>query len=143
MKGFVFPFFWMTLLFVVNIVALLVGVYQRYPWFDVPMHFFGGYAVALLGIALYAWISERVALRATSKHYSRAAIVLLEGLVVIGLVMIVGVAWEIWEFLMDQYAEGVVGRFGASQHGMADTMGDFVNDGIGAVTAWVLWRKRS
>jgi hypothetical protein len=143
MKRFFFPMFWIFAVFLVNVVALFLGMYQQFPWLDIPMHFLGGYTVAILGLAIFAWLSERLTLRTTAHKQSKIAKFVLEGLVVIGFTMIISVAWEIWEFLMDQFATAFVERFGATQPGIADTMHDFFNDGVGAVTAWLIWRKRS
>ncbi len=133
---------WIFLVFLANAVALYFDIYHQYPWLDVPMHFFGGYTVALFGIALYGWIGERVTIRSTSNTQSKMATLLLEGLVVIGFTLLISVAWEIWEFFMDQFATAFIDRFGVTQPGIADTMNDLFNDGVGAVTAWLLWRKR-
>ncbi len=130
-------------MFAANAVALVLDLYAQFLWLDIPMHFFGGYTVALLGLAIYEWMKDRVTIRRTSHPQSRIALFLLEGFVVIGFVLCISVAWEIWEFLMDQYATAFVERFGATQPGMADTMDDFLNDTIGAVTGWLLWRTKT
>ena len=143
MRRFLLPCVWIFLVFLANILALFLGMYEQFPWLDIPMHFFGGYTVALLGIALFSWVKTRVQIRATTQSHSRFAVMLLEGMFVIGFVMIISVAWEIWEFLMDQFATVFVERFGVTQPGMADTMNDFLNDTVGAVTAWILWRPKA
>lgn len=135
--------FWIFLVFLANVVALYFDIYHQFPWLDVPMHFFGGYTVALFAMSLYAWIGERVEIRPKLRAKSKIAPLFLEGIFVIGFVMIISVGWEIWEFLMDQFATAFVNRFGATQPGIADTMDDLLNDGVGAVTAWILWRGRS
>lgn len=143
MKRFCFALLWIFLVFLANAIALYFDVYRSLYWLDIPMHFFGGYTVAILAIAVYAWIRDRVDIRVKKRKQSSWAALVLEGIFVIGFVMIVSVAWEIWEFLMDAFATAFVDRFGATQPGMADTMNDFLNDGVGAVTAWLLWRDKA
>jgi uncharacterized membrane protein YjdF len=141
MKRFSLAAFWIVLVFIANVIALYFDIYHQLPWLDIPMHFFGGYTVALFGIALYAWIRGRVEIRAKNRQHSKIAILLLEMLFVIGFVMIVSVVWEIWEFFMDQFATAFVNRFGATQPGIADTMDDLLNDGVGAMTAKLICER--
>ncbi len=143
MNRFFQPLFWILLVFLANVVALSFDIYREFTWLDVPMHFFGGYTVAVLGVVLYGWIREYVEIRVKKHAFSTLASVLLEGMFVLGFVMIISVAWEIWEFLMDQFAPAFVDRFGVTQPGIADTMNDLLNDGIGGLTAWILFRNRS
>lgn len=133
--------FWIFAVFLANIIALYFDIYRDFTWLDVPMHFFGGYTVAMLGVVLYGWIRERVEVRPKKHAQGAFAVILLEGMFVLGFVMIISVAWEIWEFFMDQFATAFVDRFGVTQPGIADTMNDLFNDGVGAVTAWLIWRK--
>lgn len=141
MKRFFYPLLWIFLVFLANVIALYFHIYWELPWLDIPMHFFGGYTVAILGIALYGWVQTYVDIQ--PKHHARSAFasLVLEGMFVIGFVMIISVAWEIWEFCMDQFATAFVDRFGVTQPGIADTMDDLFNDGVGALTAWALWRR--
>lgn len=127
---------------IVHVFAVGLGLYGAVQWFDVPMHFFGGYAMAILALALWNWIGERVEIRSRVSDAPLARL-LLEGIFVVGFAMIIGVAWEWYEFLFDQFATTIVQKFGAAQPGLADTMDDLFNDTIGAVTAWVFWRHRS
>lgn len=129
-------------------VALVLDLYTRVAWFDVPMHFFGGYAVALVGMACFSWILQRVDLKlkpgsAAQLREIRFARFAIEAVFVLGFMMIVGVAWEWYEFLSDQVYTMFSLHGVLAQPGLADTMDDLVNDSIGALTAWFLWRERS
>lgn len=126
---------------VVHILALSLDLYHTVDWFDVPMHFFGGYAIALLALAVYGWMGERLEIKPRQHPQSALSITLLQLVFVAGFVMIVGVAWEWYEFIFDQFATTMVAKFGVAQMGLPDTMDDLFNDFVGSLTAWVLWRK--
>ncbi len=127
----------------VHVIALATDGYHAISWFDVPMHFFGGYAMALLGLALWGWIMSHIEIRMKTLASSPYARLLLEGIFVVGFAMLVGVAWEWYEFLFDQFATSFVQKFGVAQMGLPDTMDDLLNDTVGAVTAWAFWRSKA
>lgn len=127
----------------VHIVAIGAGWYGSAKWFDVPMHFFGGYVMALLGLAIWGWIMSHIEIREKSLTASPYARLLLEGVFVVGFAMLIGVAWEWYEFLFDQFATSFVQKFGVAQMGLGDTMDDFLNDMVGAITAWYFWREKA
>ncbi|MFA6018303.1 MAG: hypothetical protein WCT28_01680 [Patescibacteria group bacterium] len=136
-------FFLIVLVMVTHIFVLVAGVYSQMPWFDVPMHFFGGYVIALLGLACYGWLQNFVEIK--SKSMQKLSIftpMIIEFVFVVGFVMTVGVAWEWYEFLFDQFVGFFVENFGVAQISLADTMDDLFNDFVGGVTAWMLWRSR-
>lgn len=143
MNRFRFAALWIFLVFLANGIALYFDIYHALPWLDIPMHFFGGYTVAIFGIALYAWIRTFIDIRTKNQKHGKYAALLLELVFIIGFVMIVSVAWEIWELMMDQFATAFVDRFGVTQPGIADTMDDLFNDGVGGLTAWALWRDKT
>jgi hypothetical protein len=134
--------FWaITAVLVVHVIALFFDFYHTVGWFDVLMHFFGGYAMALLALALYGRLGERVEIKPRSHAQSGLATSLLQLIFVAGFVMIIGVAWEWYEFIFDQFATSMVAKYGVAQMGLPDTMDDLFNDCVGSLTAWVLWRK--
>lgn len=127
----------------VHALAIGFGVYPIFPWFDVPMHFFGGYVIAILGIALFSWLLQFVEIRTKQAGTSKMYVMLLEGIFVIGFVMIIGVAWEWYEFLFDQFAVRFLNVAELAQVSLADTMHDLFNDTVGAIAAWLLWRNKA
>ena len=127
---------------IIHIFAISAGAYHAVTWFDVPMHFFGGYVMAMLGLAGYSWITERVDIRPKADPKAKFARTILEGMFVVGFAMIISVAWEWYEFLFDQFATNMVREYGFAQMGLPDTMNDFLNDFVGAMVAWGLWRQR-
>lgn len=132
---------------VVHGFGVTFDLYDRMSWLDIPMHFFGGYVIALLGLALFGWILDRLDIkpkRLVSGKYEGFAVArfLLEAVFIIGFVMIVGVAWEWYEFVFDQLRLAFSLHIAQAQMGLADTMDDLVNDTLGAITAWLLWREK-
>lgn len=98
--------------------------------------------MAMLGLAGYAWIGERVDIRPKADPTAKFARTILEGMFVVGFAMIISIAWEWYEFLFDQFATNMVREYGFAQMGLSDTMDDFFNDFVGAIVAWGLWRQR-
>lgn len=80
----------LAVMFLINTIGLFFGVYQSFPHFDIPMHFFGGFFVALVMCIFAADI------KATVWHRI---------LWVLGLTMIVGVAWEWTEFVASLFVQ--------------------------------------
>ncbi len=73
-----------ALLAVVHGAAMRFELYSTYPWFDIPMHFWGGTLIALgSATGLFARV------------FRRAPRSLFESSV---LVLVVGVAWEVFEW---------------------------------------------
>ncbi len=122
-------------------------LYDRMDWFDIPMHFFGGYVIALLGLAVFGWILLYLDIkprRLASDQFQGQILArfLLEALLIIGFVMIIGVAWEWYEFIFDQLRITFSLHSAPAQMGLPDTMDDLLNDFLGAITAWLLWREK-
>jgi hypothetical protein len=56
--------------------------------------------------------------------------------------MLIGIAWEFYEYLMDHTLSRWFG-FPLSQLSLRDTMSDFVNDGLGgSVAFWIFHKKK-
>ncbi len=105
-----------AVLAVLQHVAVENYLYWEYPWFDVPMHFLGGVAIASFLVAL------------SPKFRPRAFIVLFTLLMI---------AWEVFEYMFGIPREA---------NYLFDTMLDFLMDAFGAVLVYViarftLWRS--
>src|SRR5690349_15691936 len=84
-------------LFFVHVVGIaLFNIYEVWPPFDIPMHFFGGFAMGILGIH----IVDRIAVH----HGIKQWIWWHDLMFVVGFVMFVAVLWEFHEFLLDAVA---------------------------------------
>lgn len=131
------PLFWRDLFFAPGLVfaihvvsSFAFGAYQRWSWFDIPMHFFGGLSIAVSGQVLL-----RV-LQTQGQLIIRRAWVWQSLLIVSAIVA--AVFWEFYEFLLDYF-------FGTlTQLGLQDTMGDLFFGMLGAmVISFFLVKKRT
>ncbi len=98
----------------------LFGIYWLWPSFDVPMHTLGG--------IVSAWTGYRLWLLLKKEGFRLKP----EGLLYVGLIgwtSFVGIMWEFYEFIHDR----IYPWQGTSQPSVADTMGDFFFDLMGAV----------
>ncbi|NQV90058.1 hypothetical protein HQ487_01470 [Candidatus Uhrbacteria bacterium] len=110
---------------------LLTGGYSV-PNMDVPMHLFGGFAMGLLALAIHHSVA--------SKHHTSHSPIWYHYLFVIGFAMLIGIAWEFHEYVLDQTIN-IWYNLPQSQLSLSDTMKDFLNDWIGASVAFFLFKK--
>ncbi|HEU0085726.1 MAG TPA: hypothetical protein VFQ59_02085 [Candidatus Paceibacterota bacterium] len=103
----------------INYVAMKFHWYSALPWFDMPMHFLGGFWVALL-----------VAFILPSRHFSiHFVLKILAG------VLLIGILWEIFEVTLNTIT--VKDTFD-----MVDTLSDLFFDIVGGLAATlVLYRS--
>ena len=110
---------WAPLLVVgIHFVAMRLHVYHRYPAFDIPMHFFGGLAMA--------FFLHRTAIQASSAAVIGPYHPVTHRLLVFIMTCTVAVFWEFSEFIADH----ITGSF--SQLGLDDTLGDLLFGTLGA-----------
>ena len=105
-------------------IALVYSLYWAVSWFDIPMHFLGGFVIGIL--ALYVFYTSGY-IKFPSDHQ----IIIFS--VVIAAVLIVGLTWELWELfsgLSDVLED------------QADTILDVVMDFLGAIAAYYYGRKK-
>ena len=119
---------------VVHAVAVAFGLYGVWHWFDIPMHFTGGFAMGALGLAIWKEGIEEVRFKGwMAKHLKWWLVPLF----VVGFVSTIGILWEIQEFVLDVLVTGHPLR----QPSIADTMADFALDLVGGATALIFYRK--
>ena len=94
--------------------------YWEYWWFDIIMHFLGGFFIALF---VY-WLLRNEWKNLITRVY--------EFWLVLVLVLIVGVAWEVFEFMFDAYN---------ARNYTLDTTLDMLMDGVGALAAYLIYRR--
>lgn len=119
---FAFKFFW----------------YWRLRWFDKPMHFLGGFLVALVAMQLYFFLSAR-----PLTGWRLIALSIVPALMVGGL-------WELFEFTTERFyfSEIVLKTAGMLYGGWQDTLRDLFFDLLGSLTAVslfisnLIWIKR-
>ncbi len=111
----------------------VIDGYERIPQIDVPMHLFGGFSAALIALALHQLIlnKQKKFVFPVWYHY----------LFVSGVVLIIGVAWEFQEFILDATVNFWY-HLPKAQPSLANTMKDLLNDWIGGTIAFFLFRKR-
>ena len=115
--------------FAAHVVASrLLGLYGAYPSLDVPMHVFGGVA-----IAHFLWRSAALASEAGLLGSPNRTGLLA---IVLGTTCAAAVGWEVAEFLSDQW----LGT--SAQLGLEDTLGDLLlRIAGGAAYAGVAWLR--
>jgi hypothetical protein len=123
----------------VHAVAIASGWYTDNLWFDIPMHFSGGFAMGFLGLAIWEALVVRIAFKKSTSSWLRLA---TQASIILGFVALVGIAWEWYEFIFDSYASHVSLEFRPAQMGLGDTMADFFFDLSGGLLAFVLFRRR-
>lgn len=95
--------------------------YERFWWWDIMLHASSAVAIACIGFAiLYVLLHAH---RIAGEPFWIAGMSFCFSLAI-------GALWEIFEFSMDQ-ALGT----NMQKSGLADTMGDLIFDGLGAMTA--------
>ena len=116
----------------------MMGVYWLYYWYDIPVHFLGGFAAGVLGLDLwYFFVSDlrmaKVWMRPWMIRFTFA----------MGIVGLIGVGWELHEFILDYVRSIVHGVKIVRQPSIADTMLDFVMDLSGGFVAYVITGNRN
>lgn len=114
----------MYALLVTHALALWFSWYWTYPWFDILTHFWGGACVGL-GALWFSKYSRYSSLRI--KEYSSATIV-------IGSILIVGVVWEAYEWIVQ-----AAFLLPLPPNYVPDTLLDLVMDILGAIFGLVLF----
>ena len=110
-----------TILLLLHGLFILIGLYDWnvMPWFDIPMHILGGITV---GWGIWSIIQICIA----QKKIPRLPVWLI-AIAVIGTAAIVGILWEMYEFVYDRMCHTVL------QASLSDTMKDLMDDLIGSV----------
>ena len=116
----------------VHIVFMALGAYQHLDNIDVPMHFAGGLAMGLLAIAIHHDM--------TDKHDLKGHPLWYHFLFVIGFTMLVGVAWEFHEYVLDNTL-GLWYHWPMFQPDIADTFMDLLLDAAGGTAAFLAFKK--
>lgn len=116
-----------TLLFFANAVLLVTGwyYYPRLTWVDIPMHFWGGLVAGIWAYLVFI----------KNRSYS----FIEEVLIVLGIVALVGVGWEFFEWILDH----ILSRwyiFPRNQPSVDDVLGDLLMDLLGGVVGGFLMR---
>ena len=105
----------------------VVHLYQIWPWFDIPMHFSGGVAIAFFISRCFAMLPR--------ENVKRSRLILLELVLIVSLTATAAVFWEFAEFITDHWLGTDL------QISLANTMQDQAMGILGAL-AFGLMRAR-
>lgn len=119
------------ILLAIHVVVTKAGLYERFWWFDIPMHFVGGVLVAISITLLLQIFSQEKKIVLNSK--------ILEFLIIISITSLFAVSWEFMEFFFDFYFSSHM------QGNMTDTLKDLCMGLLGAyiVAVAVISKKRT
>lgn len=102
-----------------NTIASFFYWYSTIWWFDIPMHFLGGFFIALFSFWLFStYLIE---------FFNQKSITNIV-LSVLGIVFIVGLGWEVYEIMID-YMTGALGY--VYLDGISDLFNDMAGGCIG------------
>ena len=114
-------------IFLADFLGCVVNLYNTISWYDMFVHFLSGIATFILALIIY-------------KHISKEKNKLLKIIFCMGIVAIIAVVWELFEYFMDTY----VGM--NLQHtldtGVTDTMQDMLVALLGGfLSSFYIWKK--
>ncbi len=126
-------FIFLVVIFLVNIAGMYFGFYNLW-WFDMSLHFIGGFLMAMF---MSYYLAD---VRTPSK--------LKNCLIIAGAVVFVGVIWEFYEYAASQILiRPIYDNFGVRAYfigDLDDTMNDLLMDILGALAyVLVLFRSRT
>lgn len=107
----------LILFFVSQFIFYPAHLYYELKWLDIPMHILGGFGVASLTSALYAYFGKTISFWKLFMAYTAVAI-----------------AWELYEYVSDLITS-------QEWNGWLDTVGDYFNGAFGMVAAYRLMKK--
>lgn len=105
--------------------ALITSAYFYIWWLDLLLHLAGGFWVGSVGICLFR-----------KTPFSK----FLFFLAVVSFAALIGVLWELFEFITYQLW-GTLGYRIFFQLGLEDTLGDLLSDLVGGALAAILFRR--
>ncbi len=129
---FKYSFYGIAAVLVVQAILTVTHAYSAWPYWDVPMHFFGGLVIGMLGVSIHHSM--------TNKRHIRKVPAWYHFLFVTGFVMLIAVAWEFHEYILDNTLR-VWFDWGYSQLSMRDTMADLALGFLGGAVAFFMFKK--
>ncbi|MFA5099013.1 MAG: hypothetical protein WC461_02240 [Candidatus Paceibacterota bacterium] len=103
--------------------------YWTYTWFDIPMHFFGGFWLGMV----YFWIDPKIEI--LNSWFNKLPGWLVNLLFLLSFAALIGVLWEFFEFVVDFLIGDTIRFQGISR----DTMGDLFFDLLGGTTVFAIF----
>jgi len=118
--------------FIFHLMLAFTGGYGIWSSWDIPLHFAGGFTVAMLGISIHHAM--------TNRHHIKHVPLWYHSLFVISFVIFVAVAWEFYEYIYDNTFR-IWYDLAFSQISLTDTMGDLAMGFIGGTVAFFSFKK--
>lgn len=115
-----------------HLIGSQLGAYHVWPNYDIPMHFLGGFTIGMLGIAIHHAM--------TSANHVKKVHLLYHGLFVVGFVMLIAVAWEFHEYILDNTLV-IWYDWPKTQLSLQDTMADLALGGLGGALSVLVFKK--
>ena len=113
--------------------GLGLDLYGSFDWYDLLMHFGGGFAAGALGLAIWREGIDEIRFKGwMAKHLKWWLVPLF----VLGVVSIISIGWEVHEYLLDVWFTGTT-----RQLSLKDTMGDFALDLSGGLLMILLYGR--
>jgi len=118
-----FCFYLPTIVFLINQFLIVpLGIYQHWPWFDIPMHIIGGCVIAYSFILVLRKLNKEIIIK---KRF-------FEIIIILGLLSIIMISWEFYEFIR----RAIV--IFAPQNTLEDTLLDFLMGFIGGLATTII-----
>jgi hypothetical protein len=122
-------FVWLLIIFIVNLPGLYYSWYIKWAWFDIVLHFSGGFFMAMF---MAGYLKDRLIAGEFIKN----------ALIIIGSTLFMGVIWEFSEYIANQaLIEPTKKYLGVTAYFMGDlndTILDILLDILGAASFAVL-----
>lgn len=119
-----------AIVFFVSLGLLAAGLFDIWPWLDIPLHLLGGFSIGVSGRVLMVELEKR--------HILQLRRWWLRALFVLSLVALLTVLWEIYELILNLI-------FGVNtQLGVPDTVTDQIFGIVGGILSMVyFWEKKN
>lgn len=124
----------------IYIVGNLNFLNLKFWWFDIPLHFLGG---AWLGILFLVYFSAEGRSSSGGKKYFsnfESEKIFIQIIIIVGFVLIIGVGWEIFEFLLEQVF--ILKNPDLVKMTVGDTLKDLVMDSFGGILIAVIYGSK-
>jgi len=115
-----------------HIIATIYHLYWIFAWFDMPMHFLGGFLLAMV----FFWINPKIEI--ANPQLGKFPKWLVNFVFALSFVILIGVLWEFYEFVRDLYVLGI-NNPALFKSGVVDKMKDLFFDLVGAAAGFVLF----
>ncbi len=115
------------LVFIFSNILDKVGLYNLYPWIDIPMHFFGGMAIAYMFVLIFNFLKEKKLLKINSK--------LIYLILILSSVILIAVLWEFYEYLMNYFFNLNIVQT------LEDTILDLLMGLFGGLVVGLIWKN--